>query len=137
MIAVTLNDGLDIALVVTLGLIAVLIIVALVVAIKTMDSLRRNIEELRQGPAPSGDQYVVFHQGASLANGQFTYPPGLYPSNPQALERVNDPLWSERPMTAGIEAASRLAYLAFSNPVIKTLALGSGTMRAVRSFRRN
>ena len=35
-----------------------------------------------------------------------------------------------------VDSASRLAYLAFSNPVIKTMALASGTGRAARRFRR-
>jgi hypothetical protein len=35
-----------------------------------------------------------------------------------------------------VDSASRLAYLALSNPVIKALAFGAGTARAARRFRR-
>jgi hypothetical protein len=35
-----------------------------------------------------------------------------------------------------VDSASRLAYLAFSNPMIKVIALATGTSRAARSFRR-
>lgn len=128
-IGLTMNEGLGLAIVLVVLVVAVLIVVALLMAIKTMDSLRRNIEDLRQGPsAMSGDQYVVFQQGL--------HQQGAIGRPLVALERGNDPIWSDRPMTAGIEAASRLAYLAFSSPIIKTIALGSGTLRAVRSFRR-
>ena len=132
---VTMSDGLGLALVGVVLVAAVLIVVALVVAIRTMDALRRNIEDLRQGPMPAaGDQYVVFQQGGPHPGAPY---PGAIGGPTPALGRGSDPLWSDRPMTAGIEAASRLAYLTFSNPVIKTLALGSGTLRAVRSFRRD
>lgn len=133
--ALTINDEFGAVIVGVIALITVLIVAALVVAIRTMDALRRNIEDLRQGPIPSGgDQYVVFHQGGVPTS--VAYPMALQ-SNAPALERGNDPLWSDRPMTAGIEAASRLAYLTFASPVIKTIALGSGTVRALRSFRRS
>ncbi len=114
-----MSDEVMLAITILILVLVVLIVVALVMAIKTMDSLRRNLEDLRQNPLSlGGDQYVVFQQG-------------------DLQQRGNDPLWSERPMTAGIEAASRLAYLTFSSPVIKTIALGSGTLRAVRSFRKS
>ena len=35
-----------------------------------------------------------------------------------------------------VDSASRLAYLLFSNPAIKAVALASGTGRAARRFRR-
>ncbi len=134
MTGVAMNDGVGLAMVVLLVSVAVLVVVALVVAIRTMDALRRNIEDLRQAPPPWGDQYVVFRQGGPHPGAP--YPEALIGATP-ALGRAGDPLWSDRPLSAGVEAASRLAYLTFSNPVIKTLALGSGTLRALRSFRRD
>ncbi len=125
-----MSDEVMLAITILILVLVVLIVVALVMAIKTMDSLRRNLEDLRQNPLSlGGDQYVVFQQG-DLQQQAIGRPM-------TALGRSNDPLWSERPMTAGIEAASRLAYLTFSSPVIKTIALGSGTLRAVRSFRKS
>ena len=38
--------------------------------------------------------------------------------------------------TIATDSASRLAYLAFSNPVVKALAFGAGTQRAIKRFRR-
>ena len=48
------------------------------------------------------------------------------------------PVGERCPFNAGatVDSFSRLAYLAFSNPIIKALAFGSGTARAVRRFRR-
>ncbi|MGK2958898.1 MAG: hypothetical protein ACSLFB_10995 [Acidimicrobiales bacterium] len=138
-IGLTMNEGLGLAIVLLVLVVAVLIVVALLMAIKTMDSLRRNIEDLRQSPSVmSGDQYVVFQQGLNQQglNQQGLHQQGAIGRPLAVLERGNDPIWSDRPMTAGIEAASRLAYLTFSSPIIKTIALGSGTLRAVRSFRR-
>jgi catechol 2,3-dioxygenase-like lactoylglutathione lyase family enzyme len=43
---------------------------------------------------------------------------------------------SARAVSGRMDSASRLAYLAFSNPVIKAMALGTGTSRAARAFRR-
>ena len=40
-------------------------------------------------------------------------------------------------ISSTVDSASRLAYLTFSNPVIKALAFASGTSRAVRRFRRD
>ena len=52
------------------------------------------------------------------------------------LERVDDLLGTAESITGTVDSASRLAYLAFSNPVIKAAALASGTGRAARSLRR-
>jgi uncharacterized protein YoxC len=52
------------------------------------------------------------------------------------LERVDDLLGTAETITGTVDSASRLAYLAFSNPVIKAAALASGTGRAARSLRR-
>ena len=52
------------------------------------------------------------------------------------LERVDGILGTAENISGTVDSASRLAYLAFSNPVIKGLALASGTGRAARRFRR-
>ena len=52
------------------------------------------------------------------------------------LARVDNLLGTAESISATVDSASRLAYLAFSNPVIKALAFGSGTARAVRRLRR-
>ena len=52
------------------------------------------------------------------------------------LVRMDGLLETAASVSATLDSASRLAYLAFSNPVIKVLAFGAGTGRAVSRFRR-
>lgn len=51
------------------------------------------------------------------------------------LERVDVVIGRAQSITGTVDAASRLAYLALSNPVIKVIALASGTGRAASRFR--
>jgi hypothetical protein len=53
------------------------------------------------------------------------------------LERVDRVLESVESISVTVDSASRLAYLTFSNPVVKGLAFASGTARAVRRMRRD
>ena len=53
------------------------------------------------------------------------------------LERVDSLLGTAESVTSTVDSASRLAYLAFSNPLIKALAFASGTGRAARRLRRS
>ncbi|MDE3085289.1 MAG: hypothetical protein KGJ77_00860 [Acidobacteriota bacterium] len=48
------------------------------------------------------------------------------------MERVGDVLGSAEAVTATVDSASRLAYRAFSNPVVRVLAFGSGVGSALR-----
>jgi len=52
------------------------------------------------------------------------------------LERVDNLLGTAESISGTLDSASRLAYLAFSNPVVKALAFGAGTARAARRLRR-
>lgn len=52
------------------------------------------------------------------------------------LARVDGLLGRAESIGGTVDSASRLAYLAFSNPLIKLMALGSGTSRAARRLRR-
>ncbi len=52
------------------------------------------------------------------------------------LERADGLLGTAESISTTVDSASRLAYLAFSNPIIKVLAFGAGTARATRRFRR-
>jgi hypothetical protein len=52
------------------------------------------------------------------------------------LERVGGLIGTAESITGTVDSASRLAYLTLSNPVIKGLAVASGTGRAARSLRR-
>ncbi len=51
------------------------------------------------------------------------------------LERFDRVLGSAEAISASVEGASRVARLALSAPVIKTVALASGTSRAARRLR--
>lgn len=50
------------------------------------------------------------------------------------MERVGDVLGSAEAVTATVDSASRLAYRAFSNPVVGVMAFGTGAAGAVRRF---
>jgi uncharacterized protein YoxC len=52
------------------------------------------------------------------------------------LERFDRVLGSAEAISANVQGASRVARVAFSAPVIKTVALASGTTRAARRLRR-
>jgi uncharacterized protein YoxC len=52
------------------------------------------------------------------------------------LERVDNLLATAESVGGTVDAASRLAYLTFSNPVVKALAFSTGVARAGRRLRR-
>jgi len=51
------------------------------------------------------------------------------------LERAGAVLQTAESLSSTVDSASRLAYRAFSNPVVKAMALASGTSRAYRRLR--
>lgn len=53
------------------------------------------------------------------------------------LDRFDAVLGSAEAITTRVEGASRVARAALSTPVIKTVALASGTQRAARRLRRS
>ncbi|MDP9074269.1 MAG: hypothetical protein M3N98_08870 [Actinomycetota bacterium] len=53
------------------------------------------------------------------------------------LERVDGLLGAAESISATVDSTSRLAYMTFSNPVVKILAFGTGTARAARRLRRS
>jgi uncharacterized protein YoxC len=112
----------DVAAIIMAVIAAVLVAfvcVALVALTKTMATLRETIEQLRRETLP----VVVDLQGT------------VHQANAE-LERVDGILGTAESISATVDSASRLAYLALSNPVIKVLAFSAGTARASRRFRR-
>ena len=97
----------------------VLLGVALASITRTLRSVRDAVELLRTETVP-----VMTDLGETVraANAE--------------LERVDGILGTAESISGTVDSASRLAYLAFSNPVIKGLALATGTGRAARRFRR-
>jgi hypothetical protein len=85
----------------------------------TLQALRRTIDDLRRETLPV---VAELRSAAQQANNE--------------LARVDTLLGTAESISATVDSASRLAYLAFSNPLIKTLAFASGTGRAARRLRR-
>jgi hypothetical protein len=86
---------------------------------RTMKALRATAEDLhREGLSVLGDMRGTVGQANS------------------ELERVDGLLGTAESISTTVDSASRLAYLAFSNPIIKVLAFGAGTARAARRFRK-
>ena len=86
---------------------------------RTMKALRSTADDLRrEGLAVLGDMRGTVGQANS------------------ELERVDGLLGTAESISTTVDSASRLAYLAFSNPIIKVLAFGAGTARAPRRFRK-
>ena len=100
-------------------IIAVGFLFALFSLTRTLQTLRLTVEELRRETMPlvSDMRVTVKH-----ATGE--------------LERVDGILTTAESVGATVDSASRLFYLFFSNPVIKMLAVGSGTARAANRLRR-
>jgi hypothetical protein len=95
------------------------LLVALGALMRTMAALQTAIEEFRRETVPlMGDIQMTVKQ----ANAD--------------LGRVDTLLDRAENISGTVDSASRLAYLAFSNPVVKAMAFGAGTARAVRRFRK-
>ena len=109
------------AVVVTISSVAAVMLLAMgLIAIRrSLRELRLAVDELRTETAP-----VVAEMSETVRAANYE------------LNRVDDLLGTAQSIGGTVDSASRLAYAAFSNPVIKTLALASGTGRAARSFRR-
>jgi len=98
----------------------VLLTFGLVSMTKTLKEVRVAVELLRTETVP-----VVVELGDTIRNAN------------AELERVDGLLGTAESISGTVDSGSRLLYLAFSNPVIKAMALASGTGRAARSFRRS
>jgi hypothetical protein len=82
---------------------------------RRLRALRQVVLELRTEALPLVHQArVVVDQAAS------------------EMERVGDVLGSAEAVSATVDSASRLAYRAFANPVVRVLAFGSGLGGALR-----
>ena len=88
---------------------------AVVVLGRRLRELRRLVQALQDEAVPLvRDARVVVDQAAT------------------EMERVGDVLGSAEAVSATVDSASRLAYRAFANPVVKVLAFGSGLGGALR-----
>lgn len=85
----------------------------------TLKTMRTTVEELRRETVP----LVADLRGT------------LEQANAE-LARVDGLLGTAESVGTTVDSASRLAYLAFSNPVIKAMAFGAGARGAFRRMRR-
>ena len=102
------------------SVVAVMLLVLVVVSVnRTLTTVRLSIEQLRRETLPVVDE---LHRTVTTANAE--------------LERLDALLDSATSVSATVDSASHLAYLAFSNPLIKAMALAAGTAKAAKALRR-
>ncbi|CAN5600832.1 hypothetical protein BH20ACT2_BH20ACT2_21830 [soil metagenome] len=97
----------------------VVLVFALVTMVRTLNAMGAAVESIRAETLP-----VVrdLQSTVSKANGE--------------LERVDELLVNAESISGTVDSASRLLYLAMSNPLIKVMAFATGTSRAARRLRR-
>lgn len=86
---------------------------------RTLGALRQAVDELQRETIPLVRD---MQQTVEQAN--------------QDLHRVEGLIGTAESVGQTVDAASKLAYLTFSNPVVKALALGAGVARAGRRLRK-
>lgn len=97
--------------------VALLAVVA-VAATRTLGAVRASVEELRREALPV---VADLQRAARQANAE--------------LDRTDTLLTTAESVGATVDSFSRLLYLAVSNPLIKVMALATGTGRATRALR--
>ena len=105
------------------ALAVLILVIGLLVAFasltKTLRVLRTTVEEFRTEALPV---VASMRTAVTQANAE--------------LERVDTLLDSAESISTTVDSFSRLAYLAFSNPVVKVMAIGAGLGRGARRFRK-
>ena len=97
------------------SLAAAVSLVAVAVLVRRVRELRDLVADLQRETVPLvREARVVVDQAAT------------------EMVRVGDVLGSAESVSATVDSASRLAYRAFANPVVKVLAFGTGTGAALR-----
>lgn len=116
-----MNAG-DVAALVIAGATAISAIgmlVAISAAVKTLTAIRGTVDDVRREAVPLlGEMRVAVHR----ANTELT--------------KVDSLLDTAESISGTVDSASRLAYTAFSSPIVKGMALLSGVGRGVRRLRR-
>ncbi len=101
---------------------AALAVVAAVVSGAVAVVLHRRTRQLSRVVAELRDELVPLARQARVAADHAA----------TELERVGDVLGSAEAVSTTVDAASRLAYRAFANPAVKTVAYASGVGGALR-----
>jgi hypothetical protein len=97
----------------------VMLALALASIVQTLNAVREAAEVLRTETVPAMEELASTARNANLE-----------------LQRVDTLIDSAESISGTVDSASRLAYLAFSNPIIKAVAFGAGTSHALRRLRR-
>jgi uncharacterized protein YoxC len=105
---------------VALTILAVGLLFALASLSRTLRELRTSVEQFRAEAVPLVGQLRGTVNQASAE-----------------LERVDNLLGTAESISATVDSASRLAYLFLANPLVKALAFGAGSTRALRRLRRS
>lgn len=92
---------------------------AIAAAIRTLGALKRAIEDVHKAGMPL---IADTHAAVRKATGE--------------LDRVDSLLKSAESITGTVDSASKLAHAAFANPVVKAVAMASGSARAFRRLRK-
>ncbi len=95
------------------------LVVVLMRVLDTLNALRRSVEELNEQTRP-----LIADPKASVEDAR------------DDLDRFDRVLGSAEAISSNVEGVSRVARMALATPVIKTVALASGTQRAARRLRR-
>jgi len=103
---------------VAVAVLVLALVLTLVALTRTLRALRIAADDLRRSSLPLVSDVRT---AVAQANAE--------------LDRVDGLLGTAESISATVDSASRLAYLAFSNPVVKVLAFGAGTARAAGRFR--
>lgn len=98
---------------------------ATVALLLTLRSLARTLRELRRTLDHLNDQTVPLVNELRATTTRARHD----------LDHVDALLSSAETVGTTVEAASRLAYATFSNPVVKAMSLGAGVARAGRRLR--
>ena len=101
------------------GVLVVGLLVALSSLTRTLAALREAVDELHRETVPLVHE---MQQTVQQAN--------------HDLHRVENLIGTAESVGQTVDAASRLAYLTFSNPVVKAMAFGAGVARAGRRLRK-
>ena len=104
---------------VAIGIVTLGLLFALAAAVRTLGAMRAAVDDVRRVTVPL---LTDLHSAVRKADAD--------------MDRVEGLLGRAESISGTVDSASRLAYTAFSSPVVKMIALGSGTSRAFRRLRR-
>jgi hypothetical protein len=100
------------------GIAVVGLLFTLAAAVRALGAFRRSVQEITHHTLPL---IADMHAAIKQANAD--------------LMKVDTLLDTAESISTTVDSASRLAYTAFSSPLLKLIALGSGTAKAFRRLR--